>query len=56
MSTCGNGPQTCVSVRIGELAWQARSVGKGSVVAADGRLYVLSEKQQVALVEITPEE
>jgi outer membrane protein assembly factor BamB len=56
MYTCGNGPLTCVNFRTGEIAWQARSVGKGSVVAADGRLYVLSEKQQVALVEITPEE
>lgn len=56
MYTCGNGPLTCVHFRTGEIAWQARSVGKGSLLAADGMLYVLSENHRVALVEATPEE
>lgn len=56
MYTCGNGPLTCVHFRTGEIAWQARSVGKGSLLAADGMLYVLSENHRVALAEATPEE
>jgi hypothetical protein len=30
-------------------------VGKGSITAADGHLYVLSEDNRVALVEATPD-
>lgn len=55
MYTCGGGTLICINFKTGETAWQARSVGKGSLVAADGMLYVLSERQQVALVEATPE-
>jgi len=40
----------------GQVAWKDRSVGKGSLVYADGRLYCFSEKGQVGLVEATPEE
>ncbi|MCA9061909.1 MAG: PQQ-binding-like beta-propeller repeat protein [Planctomycetaceae bacterium] len=54
--TCGNGPLTCANFLTGEIVWQSRSVGKGSLVAADGMLYVLSEGHRVALVEATPEE
>ena len=39
----------------GAREWQARSVGRGSLVAADGHLYVRGEQGQVALVEATPE-
>ncbi len=56
MYTCGGGTLMCNNFKTGETAWQARSVGKGSLVAADGMLYVLSENQQVALVEATPEQ
>lgn len=38
----------------GKVAWQHRSVGKGSVIYADGRLYLFSEQGQVALAEATP--
>jgi outer membrane protein assembly factor BamB len=45
----------CVDFKTGETRWQNRSVGKGSVAAADGRLYVRGEKAgQVALVEASP--
>ncbi len=40
----------------GEIAWEARSVGKGSLTVADGMLYVLSENHQVALAEANPKE
>jgi len=38
----------------GEVAWKDRSVGKGSIVYADGNLYALSENGVVGLVEVTP--
>jgi len=56
MYSCGGGPLTCVNFKTGEIAWQARSAGKGSLVAAEGMLYVLSEGHKIALVEATPEE
>jgi hypothetical protein len=31
-------------------------VGKGSLIAADGMLYLLSENHQLALAEATPQE
>ncbi|MCA9049354.1 MAG: PQQ-like beta-propeller repeat protein, partial [Planctomycetaceae bacterium] len=56
MYTCGNGPLTCIDFKTGTTKWQARGVGKGSLVAADGMLYILSEGHRVALAEATPEE
>jgi outer membrane protein assembly factor BamB len=38
----------------GEVAWRDRSVGKGSLVYADGRLYCFSENGVMGLVEATP--
>ena len=38
----------------GEIAWRDRSVGKGSLVYADGRLYTFSENGVMGLVEATP--
>lgn len=45
----------CIDFKTGETKWQNRSVGKGSVAAADGCLYVRSEKGSIALVEATPD-
>jgi len=52
----GTGTNTllCVNFKTGKIAWQERSVGKGSVAYADGHLYVRSENGPVALVEATP--
>jgi len=44
----------CVELKTGKLKWKNRSVGKGSVTFADGRLIVRSEGGPVALVEATP--
>lgn len=38
----------------GEMAWRDRSVGKGSLVFADGNLYCFSENGVVGLVEASP--
>ncbi len=44
----------CLDFKTGETKWQNRSVGKGSIAAADGRLYVRSEDGPIALVEANP--
>jgi outer membrane protein assembly factor BamB len=45
---------TAVKFDTGEIAWRDRSVGKGSLVFADGNLYCFSENGVVGLVEATP--
>jgi outer membrane protein assembly factor BamB len=50
-----NNALVCLDFLTGEKKWEDRSVGKGSVSAADGHLYVRAERDgQVALVEATP--
>jgi outer membrane protein assembly factor BamB len=56
MYSNAGGALLCMNYLTGQIAWQARSVGKGSLVAADGLLFLLSENHQVALAEATPEE
>jgi hypothetical protein len=34
--------------------WRARSVGKGTVIYAEGHLYIQSENNMVGLAEATP--
>jgi outer membrane protein assembly factor BamB len=46
----------CMNFLTGKIAWVARSVGKGSLVYADGMLYCLGEGHQMALVEANPKE
>jgi outer membrane protein assembly factor BamB/Ca2+-binding EF-hand superfamily protein len=50
----GNGGLICMHYLTGKIAWTARSVGKGSLVYADGMLYCLGEGHQMALVEANP--
>ncbi|MEP6635436.1 MAG: PQQ-binding-like beta-propeller repeat protein [Acidobacteriota bacterium] len=45
---------TAMKFDTGEVAWRDRSVGKGSMVYADGNLYCLSENGVVGLVEASP--
>jgi outer membrane protein assembly factor BamB len=45
---------TAMKFDSGEIAWRDRSVGKGSLVYADGHLYCFSENGVVGLVEATP--
>jgi outer membrane protein assembly factor BamB len=46
---------TAMHFDTGKVAWRDRSVGKGSLVAAGGRLYVFSEGGVAGLVEPSPE-
>ncbi len=52
----GSGGLICMKFDTGEIAWQARSVSKGSLVYADGFLYCYGEKNEMALVEANPVE
>jgi outer membrane protein assembly factor BamB len=45
---------TAMRFDTGEVAWRDRSVGKGSLVFADGHLYAFSENGVIGLVEATP--
>ena len=45
---------TCLEAATGEVMWSDRSVGKGSLTYADGRLYVLGENNTVGLVDASP--
>ncbi|MBI1347655.1 PQQ-binding-like beta-propeller repeat protein [bacterium] len=46
---------TCLDLKTGKPAWQNRSVGKGSLTYADGRLYLRSEGGPLALCAASPE-
>ena len=50
----GNGGLICMHFRTGRIAWRSRSVGKGSLLIADGLLLLVGERHQVALALATP--
>src|SRR5690349_20880706 len=45
----------CMDFETGKIRWQARTVGKGSIVAAGDMLYLVSEGHEIAFVEADPE-
>jgi hypothetical protein len=45
-----------LDAKSGEVAWKARGFERGSLIGADGRLIVLGESGNLALVEANPEE
>jgi len=45
---------TCLEFGTGKMMWRDRSVGKGTLVYADGNLYLQSENNVVGLAEATP--
>lgn len=52
---CSEAVLTCVDFHTGKIAWKDRSVGMGSLVYADGHLYLRGEKGACALIEATRE-
>lgn len=53
-----NGSLKCAEIKTGKVVWQNRCVGKGSITAADGMLYVRGDEangSSVALVEASPD-
>ncbi len=49
-----NATLRCISLASGEAAWSQRGLGKGSLILAGDRLYVLSDLGKLVLVEATP--
>jgi outer membrane protein assembly factor BamB len=41
----------CISAKTGEVVWNKRGFGKGSLIMVDGNLFVLSDKGKLVLVE-----
>lgn len=50
-----NATLKCIVAETGEQKWVQRGYGKGSLIAADGLLYILSDQGQLILAEATPE-
>jgi outer membrane protein assembly factor BamB len=48
------GRLTCLDFNTGKVAWAERKAGKGSIAAADGRLYYRDENGPMLLVEANP--
>lgn len=44
----------CIELKSGTVKWKDRSVGKGSITYADGKLFVRSENGPVAMIEASP--
>jgi len=53
----GSSGQTlmCIEYATGKVMWQDRSIGAASLAAADGKLFLHGESNEVALVKATPE-
>jgi outer membrane protein assembly factor BamB len=50
-----DGPLICMEYETGDVCWQSRSVGKGSLVAVGDLLILVSEGHEIALVEADPD-
>ncbi len=46
---------TCIELPSGKIQWENRSVGKGSIIYADGNLILRSENGPIALVAASPQ-
>ncbi len=46
---------TCMDFETGELKWKQRGLGCGSLMIADGKLIILSEKGEMVVAEASPE-
>jgi len=45
----------CLDFATGEVKWEEKKYGKGSLMAADGKLILYSERGQLGLAEAVPE-
>jgi outer membrane protein assembly factor BamB len=51
----GGGKLTCIDVDTGQIQWAQRGLGTGSLMLADGKLIVLSERGKLVIAEATPD-
>ncbi|HTE20864.1 MAG TPA: PQQ-binding-like beta-propeller repeat protein [Armatimonadota bacterium] len=56
-SLYGNDENTlkCIDVKTGAERWRSRGIGKGGLIASDGKLIVLTERGELTVVQATPE-
>jgi len=52
----GNAVGMCVEFKTGTVKWEERAAGPGSLLVADGRLYVHAENGEMVLIEPNPED
>lgn len=50
-----NATLKCIDAETGKTHWRKRGLGKGSLIATDTHLYVLSDKGKLVLVEANPD-
>lgn len=50
----GPAPLTAIDIRTGRIAWRDRSLGRASILYADGRFILLDEDGHLALAQPTP--
>jgi outer membrane protein assembly factor BamB len=51
----GNAGLVCLDFKTGDVRWKHRSIGQGSLMVADGHLYLRNTRGEMALVEVSPE-
>ena len=53
----GNDENTlkCIDVKTGTERWRSRGIGKGGLIASDGKLIVLTERGELTIVQATPD-
>jgi hypothetical protein len=53
----GNDQNTlkCLDTRSGSERWQLRGIGQGGVIAAGGKLILLTERGQLVIIQPTPQ-
>lgn len=54
-STASRSPFKCVDLATGTLKWEEKSITPGAVVAADGKLIILTGKGELIIAKVTPE-
>jgi outer membrane protein assembly factor BamB len=52
--TSGTG-LVCLEFKTGDVRWKDRSVGQGSLMVADGHIYLRNTRGEMALVEVSPD-
>ena len=50
-----NGSLKCIDAATGERKWGKRGLGKGTLILAEGKLFLLSERGQLVIARATPE-
>jgi len=52
----GKGAVRCIDIKNGEMKWETKDIGYGSVLLADGKLLMLGDKGTLAVAEAGPDQ